>query len=200
MHETNVEVHKFPETRGLLPRTRSFLSELIRFIIIAAVIVIPVRLYIAQPFIVSGASMSPTFENGEYLIVDELSYNIGNAQRGDVAIFKYPLDPTKFFIKRIIGLPGESVTITNGLVTITQLDETSFELEEPYLDNTPRGNFSISLEDNEYFVLGDNRSASSDSRVWGPLSEEFLVGKAFLRLLPVSRIDHAPGEYDYLLD
>lgn len=200
MHETDVELRKFPNHKGILPRTRSFLSELIRFAIVAAIIVIPIRLFIAQPFVVSGASMYPTFENGEYLIVDELSYHLGEAERGDVAIFKYPLDQTKFFIKRIIGLPGESIAITNGVVTVTEVDGTVAELEEPYLQNISDENFSITLETDEYFVMGDNRPASSDSRIWGALPEELLVGKAFIRLLPITRIDHAPGKYDYLLD
>lgn len=200
MPETDVPVHKFPNTKGVFPRTRSFVSELIRFAVIAAIVVIPVRLFIAQPFIVSGESMFPTFENGEYLIVDELSYNLGSAERGDVAIFKYPLDTKKFFIKRIIGLPGETVTITDGVITITQVDGTEIGLEEPYLRNMSTGDHMLTLENNEYFVMGDNRPSSSDSRVWGALPEHLLVGKAFIRLLPATRIDHAPGKYDYLLD
>ncbi|MFA4890538.1 MAG: signal peptidase I [Candidatus Paceibacterota bacterium] len=147
--------------------------EFIKFTLIAVLIVAPIRLWIAQPFIVSGASMEPTFHNGDYLIVDELSYNFNGPQKNDVVIFRYPLDPSKYFIKRIEGLPGENIK-TNGK--------------------------EITLKENEYYVMGDNRGASSDSRSWGPLKENFIVGRAFVRLWPFNKIGILPGQKTFLYE
>ena len=170
--------------------------ELVRFALIALVIVIPIRLFVAEPFVVSGNSMVPTFENGDYLIVDKISYELGNIKRNDVAVFRYPNDPTKFFIKRIIGLPNETVDIQGSEVTITKGDgKESFTLEQPFVKNSANNNTHLELKNDEYFVMGDNRSASSDSRYWGAVKKKFLQGKAFLRLLPVSGIDFWPGSY-----
>ena len=170
--------------------------ELVRFAIIAIAIVIPIRIFIAQPFIVSGSSMIPTFQDGEYLIVDELSYRLGNPKRDDVIIFRYPNDQKKFFIKRIIGLPNEIIDIKGNEVTITNKEHPNgFKLDQPYVKNTANNNIRLELKDNEYFVMGDNRSASSDSRYWGAVPKKLLIGKAFLRLLPISKIDVLPGNY-----
>lgn len=175
----------------------SFFTELFKFAFIAVVIVLPIRVFIAQPFIVSGSSMEPTFTHGEYLIVDELSYRLSGPDRGDVIIFRYPQDPSKFFIKRIIGLPSETVAIEDGIVTITEPDDMeTFTLNEPYIERKSSDHFNVTLDNDEYFVLGDNRTASSDSRVWGPLDEKFIVGRALLRLLPVARASVLPGGYD----
>lgn len=172
----------------------SFLWEVIKFTILAVVIVVPIRVYIAQPYIVSGSSMYPTFENGQYLIVDQISYRFENPMRGDVIIFRFPQDPSKFFIKRIIGLPGESVRSHNGTVTTkTPGEEAWTTISEEYLPQTPTDNFEVTLADDEYFVMGDNRGASLDSRVWGNLPEKFIVGKVFLRLLPVTKAGVWPG-------
>jgi len=181
------------------PKSPNFFSEIVKFSILAALIVIPIRLFIAQPFIVSGASMEPTFETGQYLIVDQLTYAFEAPVRGEVVIFHYPRDTSKFFIKRIIGLPGETVNIRGKEVIIKNVKHPDgIILSEPYLDSDNRQstNLSVKLEDDEYFVLGDNRKASSDSRVWGPLKEEFLVGRAFLRLFPISKGDVFPGNFN----
>jgi len=171
--------------------------ELTRFTIIAIAIVIPIRIFIAQPFIVSGSSMSPTFENGQYLIVDEISYKLKEPQRNDVVIFKYPNDTKKFFIKRIIGLPNETIKIKENNVTIINKENPDgFMLDQSYVKNTSKNsNLIFELKNNEYFVMGDNRSASSDSRSWGAVPEKLLVGKAFLRLLPINKISILPGNY-----
>jgi signal peptidase I len=170
--------------------------ELVRFALIALVIVIPIRLFVAEPFVVSGNSMVPTFENGDYLIVDKISYELGNIKRNDVAVFRYPNDPTKFFIKRIIGLPNETVDIKGSEVTITNGESReSFTLDQPFVKNPANNNTHLELKNDEYFVMGDNRSASSDSRYWGAVKKKFLQGKAFLRLLPVSKMDFWPGSY-----
>lgn len=176
----------------------SFFTELLKFVVVAAVIVLPVRLFVAQPFIVSGESMSPTFENGEYLIVDELSYRLEAPKRGDVVIFRYPRDPSEFFIKRIIGLPGETVTIAGDGVSITQTDGTIVALNEPYVKNIGNGRAStVQVDADSYFVMGDNRPESSDSRVWGLMPRENLIGRAVIRLLPVQNADIFPGKATY---
>ncbi|MCI0619997.1 signal peptidase I [Candidatus Wolfebacteria bacterium] len=174
----------------------SFFGELIRFALIAVIIVVPLRLYIAQPFIVSGASMSPTFETGEYLIIDELSYHLREPRRGDVIVFRFPQNPSKFFIKRVIGLPNETVRTENGAVVVqNEKHPDGLTLYEPYLVTETAPFRSVTLGPTEYFVLGDNRPASSDSRIWGPLASDLVIGRAFVRLLPVARADVLPGGY-----
>ncbi|MEN9405499.1 MAG: hypothetical protein RLY47_458 [Candidatus Parcubacteria bacterium] len=179
-------------------KKHDLLSELIRFALITLFIVLPIRIYIAQPFIVSGSSMDPTFKDGEYLIIDEISYRFQEPERGDVVVFRYPQDTTKFFIKRIIGLPGETVDVKDSIVTIEGVDGTSsFELDEAYLSHPTWSTSRIKLGDEEYFVMGDNRPASSDSRIWGALDENLIIGRVLTRLLPVKRIGLFPGEHIY---
>lgn len=179
-------------------KEENFFKEILKASLIALIIVIPIRFYVAQPFIVSGASMSPTFESGHYLVVDQLSYRFNEPERGDVIIFKYPRDTSKFFIKRIIGLPGETLTLEAKVLTIeNSMHLGGFVFEEPYIEEANRisGTFSVELGDNEYFVMGDNRGQSSDSRVWGPLQKELIVGRAFLRIFPVKQLNVLPGGY-----
>jgi signal peptidase I len=169
-----------------------FIWDLVKVVVIALVIIIPIRFYVIQPFIVSGSSMEPTFENGQYLIVNELDYHIGNPQRGDVIVFKYPKNTSEYFIKRVIGLPGEKVLIQNGKVIIyNTANPNGFTLNESYL---PAGLYTeattdqaITLGPDEYFVLGDNRPASSDSRFWGDVPSNDIVGKVVLRAYPFSQ-------------
>ncbi len=126
--------------------------------------------------------MDPTFKNGEYLIVDQLTYRLENPERGDVIIFRYPKDETKYYIKRIIGLPHETVKSNGGKITIINAENPDgFTLLEPYLQNKSFDSFNITLGE-EYFVLGDNRPESSDSRYWGPLKENFIIGRPIVRL------------------
>lgn len=170
--------------------------ELARFAIIAIAIVVPIRIFIAQPFIVSGSSMVPTFEDGQYLVVDEISYRLSDPERDDVVIFKYPNDTKKFFIKRIIGLPNETVDIKGNEVTIINKEHPDgFKLDQPYVKNTTNNDIHFELKNDEYFVMGDNRIASSDSRYWGAVPKKLLVGRAFLRLLPINKIGILPGNY-----
>ena len=181
---------------------KSFWGELLQIVVISLIIVIPFRLYIAQPFLVSGPSMDDTFTNGQYLIVDELTYNIRDPQRGEVVIFHYPLDTKKFFIKRVIGLPGEMIQIKNEVVTICkpdcETDNNKFTLAEPYVKHDAsipaRPDSTITLKADEYFVLGDNRTVSSDSRIWGPVKRDLFNGRPFLRLIPLSKISLFPGQ------
>lgn len=176
----------------------SFLKDVIKFSLIALAIVLPIRFFIAQPFIVSGASMEPTFESGQYLIIDQVSHRFEAPERGEVIIFRYPKDPSKYFIKRVIGLPRETVEVHGDKIYIKNLEHPEgFLLDEPYLtsSNHESGEITVTLSAHEYFVLGDNRRASSDSRIWGPLSEEYIIGRAFLRLLPVTASELLPGDY-----
>lgn len=163
----------------------NFWKELGKLLFIALVIVIPFRLYIAQPFIVEGASMDPTFRTGQYLIVDEATYHFKTPERGSVLIFKYPLNPKKYFIKRIIGLPTEIVSIKEGLVTIINSEyPEGLRLDEPYVKLKKDDSLSYTLGQGEYFVLGDNRAGSADSRVWGSVPEENIIGRPIFRLFP----------------
>lgn len=169
--------------------------DLIKFAVIALIIVIPIRMFIAQPFVVSGESMYPTFHDGEYLIVDEISYNLGSPHRGDVVVFRYPKDPKRFFIKRIIGLPNEQIEINNGQVTIKNKENPNgLILDESYTNEEWNTTDTYTTGDGEYFVMGDNRNRSSDSRFWGTLPENLLVGRAYLRLFPLKEISYLPGK------
>jgi signal peptidase I len=180
-----------PKTRG-----QSF-WELVRFAIIALLIVIPIRAFIAQPFVVSGSSMVPTFQDGQYLIVDEISYKFEQPGRDNVIVFRYPNDTTKFFIKRIIGLPGDTVDVQGNDVTITNKDHPNgFKLDESFLVNNGGIGAHMMLGPDQYFVMGDNRPASSDSRYWGPVAKNLIVGRVFLRLLPINKIGLLPGNYN----
>jgi signal peptidase I len=171
------------------------LTEILRFSLIALIIVIPIRMFVAQPFIVSGASMQDTFHSGEYLIVDQLSYDFHKPNRGDVIVFRYPRDPSKFFIKRVIGLPGDTVNIEGSTVKITNKQFPNGKiLTEPYIKSmAPGATINEVLGDREYFVMGDNRDQSSDSRVWGVLQEERIIGRAYLRLFPPAVFNYLPG-------
>ena len=176
----------------------SLLKELVTFAIVAVVIVLPLRIFIAQPFIVSGESMFPTFETGQYLIIDQLTYRIHEPVRGDVVVFRYPQDPSKFFIKRIIALPNEKIRIEGKNVIITMTDGTEMTLDEPYIELERENQVEMTMGGDEYFVMGDNRLASLDSRVWGPLKRDMITGRAWLRLLPITKVDFLPGDLSKL--
>jgi len=165
----------------------NFIWETAKLVVISLIIIIPLRYFVVQPFFVLGASMEPTFQNGDYLVINEISYELGDPERGDVVVFKYPYDTSQYYIKRIIGLPGEIVEIKDGRVVIKNKDNPDgFFMEEPYLEKEKDtfGGSSVTLGYNEYFVLGDNRVASSDSRRWGTLKDEFLIGKVLVRVFP----------------
>lgn len=170
-----------------------YAREFITYFVIALAITLPVKLYVAQPFVVSGDSMVPTFENGEYLIVDELSYRFREPARGEIIIFRFPGDHSKFYIKRVIGLPNEVIEIESSGIFVGDGDERE-KIDESYLSSQPiLPREEVSLGSSEYFVMGDNRAASSDSRAWGPVSEDLIVGHVILRLLPLTKIDIFPG-------
>ena len=177
-------------------KAQNFL-EMVVFAVLALVIVVPIRLFIAQPFVVSGSSMVPTFQDGQYLIVDELSYRFETPKRGEVIIFTYPYSPSKpYYIKRIIGLPGETVKIQGGQVTIVNKENPDgFTLSEPYIAEPGSNDEVFNLTSSQYFVMGDNRPSSSDSRIWGPLDAKYILGRPILRLLPVTGISVFPGAF-----
>ncbi len=162
------------------------------------VVVIPIRAFIVSPFIVDGESMHPTFENLDYLIVDEILYRFSAPKRGDVIVFRYPGDPSIFFIKRIIALPGETVFIKSGVVSVLTADGQRLALTEPYIVNEDATyTKNVVLNPEEYFVMGDNRPNSSDSRVWGPLPKKDIIGRVDLRLLPIAKSGFFPGATQY---
>jgi signal peptidase I len=164
----------------------AFIWEIIKIVVIALLIVVPIRYFIFQPFFVKGQSMEPNFENGDYLIVDEISYRFREPLRGEVVVFKYPQNPSQRYIKRIIGLPGETVVIEDGKVVIFNENGTQILNETGYLPPftlTP-GDIRVTLTGDEYFVLGDNRISSSDSRRWGPLPREDIIGRVLFRAWP----------------
>lgn len=167
-----------------------FVFEILKTVGIALLIVVPIRYFLFQPFSVDGVSMYPNYNHGDYLIVDEISYRLRDPKRGEVIIFKSPLDESQRYIKRIIGLPGETVNIADGSITIINsegsflLNESEYFFEPVYTDLDT----NITLGDGQYFVLGDNRSMSYDSRRWGTVPEENIIGKAWLRIFPLSNM------------
>jgi len=168
-----------------------FIWEVAKIIIIAAVIVVPIRYFIFQPFFVRGESMEPNFQQGDYLIIDEISYQFRGPERGEVIVFDAPKSPSQRYIKRIVGLPGETVKIQDGQVNIVKKDGTAQALDESYYLPDffqTLGQTQITLGPEEYFVLGDNRSVSSDSRSWGPLSEENIIGRVLVRVWPFAAV------------
>lgn len=175
---------------------KDFFIELLQVVIVALAIIIPVRYFFIKPFYVKGASMEPSFYDNEYLVIDEISYRFKEPLRGEIVVFKYPRDPKQFFIKRIVGLPGETVQVTGGKVFVN-----GEELIENYLnpDTVTKGEIVVTLQSNEYFVLGDNRDFSLDSRSFGPLQLDFIVGKTWIRGWPFDKITIFEPP-NYLLD
>lgn len=190
-----------PLKPALEPKTVSReLWEFLKIILIAFVVALPIRYYVAQPFIVKGQSMEPSFEDKEYLIIDELSYQFRQPERGEVVVFRNPNNSSEFYIKRIIGLPFERVEIKNGKITVYKPEDgeegggASFVLSEPYLppDLVTKPDKTLSPGKDEYVVLGDNRLHSSDSRVWGVLNKNFITGRVLFRAWPPEKFGQIP--------
>jgi signal peptidase I len=170
----------------------SLILEIIKIAIVAFIIVAPIRYFLFQPFIVSGSSMAPNFESGDYLIVNEISYRFSAPERGDVIVFNAGFIngyAGQRFIKRVIGLPGETVDVTNGQVKILKDGKTTV-LSEKYLpaDLKTLKDVNIILKADQYFVLGDNREYSFDSRYWGMVPKQDIIGKAALRIFPLTTL------------
>jgi signal peptidase I len=175
-----------------------FVFEVIKVVVISLAIIIPVRYFLIQPFYVKGASMEPSFYDHEYLIVDEMSYRFREPERGEIVVFKYPLDPSQYFIKRVIGLPGEKIEFKDGSVYIYTADTNrKVKLDESYLAdgvNTlgTTADATIEIGPDEYYLLGDNRNHSKDSRSFGAVTGSFIVGRVMFRGWPFSRLGTFP--------
>jgi len=188
--------------KTLLKSALQYIIELVHIIVISLAIIIPIRYFLIQPFYVKGASMEPNFYDHEYLIIDEISYRIREPKRGEIVVFKYPNDPSQYFIKRIVGMPGETVEIKDGRVRIyPQNSLVGYYLNESqYLSNVETvSEKKFQIAENEYFLMGDNRPSSLDSRVFGPVQDKLIVGKVWLRGWPMTkfRIFHTP-EYNLI--
>ena len=168
----------------------SFVWEIAKIVIIALAIVIPIRYYLFQPFFVKGQSMEPSFESGDYLIVDELSYRFRDPQRGEVVVFEYPQDASQRFIKRVIGLPGEIIEIKDGKIIIDKDGKPQILDEDSYLPSSIStiGDIKAVLKEDEFFVLGDNRDYSFDSRRFGVVPRDKIIGRVVLRAWPFASV------------
>ena len=179
-------------------------ASLLTWIVSIIIIVKLIQAFLVQPFIVDGGSMLPTYHNQEFLLVDKLTYLIDKPKRGDVMIFKLyennnnPYEG-KYLIKRVIGLPGETVDVQNGVTTIFNKDNPDgFIIDEPYVSyKDPRTSTHITLDDHHYFVMGDNRAQSYDSRAWGALDANNVKGQVLFRVYPFSMMSYEPGQYVY---
>lgn len=195
--EENTPTQAVPVLETLAPKKaqKSSVWEFVRFAATVILVVVGVRMFVAQPFVVSGTSMVPTFENKDYLIIDELSYRFHEPKRGDVIVFHPPVDSATYYIKRVIGVPGDTVTIANSVVSITNAEHPDgVVITEPYITKDLAGdNYSVTVTDGHYFTMGDNRPASFDSRKWGLLPKEKIIGRVFLRLYPFGQIGIFPG-------
>lgn len=172
-----------------IKETFSFIWEVIKIVALALVIVLPIRYFLFQPFVIQGSSMEPNFHDGDYLIVNELTYRFSEPARGDVIVFKYPLDPSKRFIKRVMGLPGDTIQAKNNRVYIIKDGKTT-ELDEKYLSSSARTpSFGpVTVPVGQYYVLGDNREFSSDSHEWGTLPRVNIIGSVLFRLWPLGQL------------
>ncbi len=197
----------FPSVRDALVRIKLLEedeepSSLLIWIVGIIILVKIIQSFLIQPFIVDGASMLPTYHNQEFLLVDKLSYRIGVPARGDVMIFKLyennnnPYEG-KHLIKRVIGLPSERVVVINGVTTIyNKANPEGFTLEEPYLSyKDTQKDADVTLDDHHYFVMGDNRAQSYDSRDWGALDASNIKGQVLFRVYPFKQAGYEPGRY-----
>ncbi len=179
-----------------------FMYEIIKTVVVVLVVALIIRYFLVQPFIVDGSSMEPTFHNHEYLIVEKVNYTVHTPARGDIIVFKYPLNPSLNYVKRVIGVPGDRVTIGDGKVTVYNNSyPNGLQLREPYLQedqitkvNGEEKDRTWVVDDNRYFVMGDNRDHSDDSRSWGLVPKENIVGRAWMTIYPVydfGTVEHA---------
>jgi len=168
-----------------------FFLELVKIALLALVTILLIRYYLFKPFYVKGASMEPTFYEKEYLIIDEITYRFREPERGEVIVFRYPENPKEYFLKRIIGLPGETIKITEGKIYIyNQTHPEGVAIDEKYLTDSVKtsGDKIKVLGKNEFFVLGDNRENSYDSRRFGPVDRSLIVGRTWFRGWPLNRM------------
>ncbi len=193
------------ESESLWSSVKLFIAETLKVVFLSLAIIIPVRYFLIQPFYVKGASMEPTYLDHEYLIIDEISYRWRDPVRGEVVVFRPPNNQKQYYIKRVIGIPGDRVKVTGGRVYLyNEANPSGEKLDEPYLGVSTNGvsgeggvvqtygEVDVVLKDNQFFVLGDHREASLDSRVFGPIDRRTIVGRTWLRGWPVSRFTVFP--------
>ncbi len=170
---------------------KDFLWETVKIVIICLIIVIPIKQFVVQPFYVKGASMEPNFYDNEYLLIDEISYRFNEPVRGEIIVFRHPPGEKSFYIKRLIGLPGERITIKDNVIQIYNQDNPNGMVinESTYLPESAKSydDVDTTLEADQYFVMGDNRVSSLDSRRFGPVYEEDIIGRTWLRGWPFDR-------------
>lgn len=190
----------FSGTQKTLNKLGRFFVEFLKTAIIIGILAFIIRFFLVQPFIVEGASMEPSFQDNEYLLIEKVSNYFSGVKRGEVVVFRYPENPDINYIKRVIGLPGDKIEIENGKIRIWPEDsKDSIILREDYLaPNTfTSGDIEVTLGEDEYFVMGDNRGNSSDSRDWGALSEKNIIGHSWLVIFPTSKFGIVPqAEYE----
>lgn len=185
-----MDEENYEQNHSKLRQAGSFIFEVVKVFVLAGITIGLIRYFLFKPFYVKGASMEPNFYDHEYLIVDELSYRLRAPERGEVIVFRPPSDTAEFYLKRIVGMPGERVKIENGKVTIYNSEHPEGTMvDESYLpsDLATAGDETVTLSSDQYFVLGDNRPNSFDSRRFGPISREAIVGRAYLRGWPINR-------------
>jgi len=174
----------------------SILVDIVETFVVAAAIFVVLYIFLIQPHEVKGASMEPNFYDGQYILTDKITYRFDKPKRGDVIVFKAPTNPDVDFIKRIIALPGEKIEIKDSHIIISNSEHPNgFTLDEPYKINAPISGGSylqegktVTISANNYIVFGDNRTHSYDSREWGPVTRSAIIGKAWLRYWPVTKI------------
>ncbi|MFA6381780.1 MAG: signal peptidase I [Candidatus Buchananbacteria bacterium] len=177
-----------------------FTWEIFKVVVISLAIIIPVRYFLIKPFYVKGASMEPNFYDHEYLIIDEISYRLGNPSRGDIVVFRYPFDTSQYFIKRVVGLPGETIKIADGGITVSNAKNPGgVVLKEIYLSPGTQtlGEAEVTLGSDEYYLFGDNRMASLDSRAFGPVKRSYIIGRTLWRGWPLNRIGLLNDHLEY---
>jgi len=178
-------------------RLRSILGNIVS-ILIAVLLAYLIQTFVIRPFIVSGTSMVPDIQDGQYMIIDKISYRFHEPRRGDVIVFRALPEPSKYYIKRVIGLPGETVQLTGPTVRIINKEHPNgFTIPEPYVENQSSDFLTVTVPEGTYFVMGDNRAGSYDSRGWGPLPKEEISGRALIRLLPLNKISILPAKATY---
>ncbi len=186
---TPPEEHKFLEWFGpSLGAFALFVAEIVQIAVLALAIILPVRYFLIQPFIVKGASMEPNFYDSEYLIIDELTFHFRDPERGEIIVFRPPQHDDQYYIKRVIALPGETIEIRNGVITIFNNDiPNGFVLNEAYIAEVTEGRDRKVLGAEEYYVMGDNRDASLDSRYFGAVPRDHFIGRVWVRGFPIDR-------------
>jgi signal peptidase I len=179
-----------PQETRFSPQPSGRIVKLIReigeTILIAGILFLAVNLVTAR-IRVEGSSMEPSLHDGEFVVINRLAYRWANPERGEIIVFNFPLDPERRFIKRIIGLPGDTISVHQGTVVVNNIP-----LEEPYIYAAPQYDGEWIVEDGHYFVLGDNRNNSSDSQNWGSLEAEAIIGKAVVIYWPLSDLGVIP--------